>query len=70
VYEARELVAQRNILGNEICTIPENGSNDGENPWALERRSQEKVSTAPLLRMVTRARFERATPSFGGWAAI
>jgi hypothetical protein len=26
-YQARELMAQRNILGNEISTVLENGSN-------------------------------------------
>jgi hypothetical protein len=31
------LVAQRNILGDEICTIFENGGNCGENKWELER---------------------------------
>jgi hypothetical protein len=31
------LVAQRNILGDEICTIFENGGNNGENRWELER---------------------------------
>ena len=35
--ETRKLVAQRNILGDEICTIFENGGNSGENKWELER---------------------------------
>ena len=37
VNEAPKLVAQRNILGDEICTIFENGGNSGENKWELER---------------------------------
>ncbi len=37
VNEARKLVAQRNILGDEICTIFENGGNSEENKWELER---------------------------------
>ncbi len=34
---ARKLVAQCEILGDEICTILENGGNNGENQWQLER---------------------------------
>jgi hypothetical protein len=37
VNEARKLVAQCSILGDEICTILENGGNNGENQWQLER---------------------------------
>ncbi len=36
VNEARKLVAQRNILGDEICTISEYGGDKGENEWELE----------------------------------
>ncbi len=36
VNEAQELVAQCNILGNEICTILENRGNNGENQRELE----------------------------------
>jgi hypothetical protein len=28
IHEARKLMAQRNILGDEICTILENGGNN------------------------------------------
>jgi hypothetical protein len=34
--EARELVTQGNILGDEICAILENGGDDGENQWEPE----------------------------------
>jgi hypothetical protein len=34
--EARELVTQGNILGDEICAILENGGDNGENQWELE----------------------------------
>jgi hypothetical protein len=37
VSEARKLVAQRKVLGDEICTIPENGGNNAENEWELDR---------------------------------
>ncbi len=37
VNEARELVTQGNILGDEIRTILENGGNNGKNQWQLER---------------------------------
>ncbi len=33
VNEARKLVAQCNVLGDEICAILENGGNNGENQW-------------------------------------
>jgi hypothetical protein len=36
VNEARELVAQGNILGDEICTILENRSDKRENQWNFE----------------------------------
>jgi hypothetical protein len=36
VNEARELVTQGNILGDEICAILENGGDNGENQWELE----------------------------------
>ena len=35
-HEARGLVPQRNILGDEICTILEYNSNNGEDQWELE----------------------------------
>jgi hypothetical protein len=31
------LVAQRKVLGDEICTISENGGNNAENEWELDR---------------------------------
>ncbi len=34
--EARELVAQRNVLGDEICAVLKNRGNNGENQWELE----------------------------------
>jgi len=37
VNQARKLVAQRNILGDEIRTISEYGGNNAENEWELER---------------------------------
>ena len=37
VNEARELVGQCNILGDEISAILENGGHNGENQWKLER---------------------------------
>jgi len=37
MYQARELVAQCHILGDEICTVLENGSNHGEKGCELER---------------------------------
>jgi len=37
VNEARELVTQGSILGDEICAILENGSDNRENQWELER---------------------------------
>lgn len=37
MYQARQLVAQRNILGDEIGTVLENSCCDGENRGELER---------------------------------
>jgi hypothetical protein len=34
--EARELVTQGDILGDEICAILGNGDDDGENQWEPE----------------------------------
>jgi hypothetical protein len=34
--EARELVTQGDILGDEISAILENGDDDGENQWGAE----------------------------------
>jgi len=34
--EARELVTQGDILGDEICTVLEDGSDNGENQRELE----------------------------------
>jgi hypothetical protein len=50
------LVAQGSLLGEEICTILENGGSDGENQWQLERHladcslssSDQKTSAIPL----------------------
>jgi len=39
MYQARELVAQRNLLGDEICAVLENGSSNGEKQCELERHS-------------------------------
>ena len=36
VYHARELVAQRNVLGDEICSILEDDDDNGEKQWELE----------------------------------
>ena len=36
-------------------------------PKLVGRRA---LSATHVIRMVTRARFERATPSFGGWCSI
>ena len=35
--EARKLVAQCNVLGDEVCTILENSGNNSENQCQLER---------------------------------
>jgi len=37
MYQARELVAQRNVLGDEIGTVLENGRSNGEKKCELER---------------------------------
>ena len=37
VSEARELVAQRQVLGDEICAISENGGNNAEYERELDR---------------------------------
>ena len=47
--EARELVAQRYILGNEIGAILESGSNSAENQREFERHSA-KFSLGPSER--------------------
>jgi hypothetical protein len=39
MYQARELVAQRNILGDEIGTVLENSSCNGESVGELEGHS-------------------------------
>ncbi len=63
VNEAPKLVAQRNILGDEICTIFENGGNSGENKWELERHQadhslspsdREKLAITLPYRITTR----------------
>jgi hypothetical protein len=57
------LVAQCSILGDEICTILENGGNNGENPWQLERHladhslspnDQKKSAIPPSYSIMTR----------------
>jgi hypothetical protein len=59
------LVAQRNVLGDEICAILENGSSNGEKQCKLERHSAndslgpdtpEKLADSPLYRIVRRHR--------------
>ena len=42
---------------------------EGQSP-KREPRIPEITVALQLLGMVTRARFERATPSFGGWCSI
>ena len=63
MYQARKLVAQRNILGHEIGAVLENGSDNGENQWALERHPAnhslspnvpEKSAISPPYRIMTR----------------
>ncbi len=70
VNEALKRVAQRNVLGDEICSMLENGSNNGENQRDLERHlahdslspnDREKSATPPLYPIMT-----RHTP--GSWA--
>ena len=36
VSQARELVTQRNVLGDEIRSVLEDGDDNGENQWELE----------------------------------
>ena len=47
--ETRELMAQGHILGDEICTVLENGSNNEENRWEFERHLRIIVSV-PMCR--------------------
>jgi hypothetical protein len=65
MYQARELVAQRNILGDEISTVLEEGSSSGENGCELERHpandslspnAQEESAISPSYRLMTRHR--------------
>ena len=66
MHEAGNLVAQCHILGDEIGTVLENGSNNGENQWALERHPanhslsrnvSEKSAILPLNRIMTRRNY-------------
>jgi hypothetical protein len=68
------LVAQRNVLGDEICAVLENGSSNGEKQCKLERHSAndslgpdtpEKLADSPLYRIVRRHNrgFSHSTPS-------
>jgi hypothetical protein len=59
------VVAQRNILGDEICAVLENRGNNGENLWVLEQHpadhslitSEGRVLENPrLCRIMTRHR--------------
>ncbi len=44
---------------------------DPKRPYTAPRKESELKEAANYLKdMVTRARFERATPSFGGWCSI
>ncbi len=44
---------------------------DPKRPYTAPRNEAESEEVANYLKeMVTRARFERATPSFGGWCSI
>jgi serine/threonine protein phosphatase PrpC len=61
------LVAQRNVLGDEICAVLENGSSNGEKQCKLERHSAndslgpdtpEKLADSPLYRIVRRHNVE------------
>ncbi len=63
--EAQKLVAQCSILGDEICTILENGGNSGENQWQLERHladhslspnDRKKSAIPPSYSIMTRHR--------------
>jgi hypothetical protein len=36
MYQARELLTQGNILGDENCTLLEDGGDNGENQWELD----------------------------------
>ena len=63
--EARKLVAQCEILSDEICKILENGGNDVESQWQLERHlanhslspNDRKTSAIPpSYAMITRHR--------------
>jgi len=65
VNEARKLVAQRDILGDEICSILENRGNDGEKQRELERHwadhclspnDRENSATPPAYPIMTRHR--------------
>jgi hypothetical protein len=47
VNEARELVAQRNIFGDEICTILENSGSNEEYQWQIERHLR-IIASAPI----------------------
>jgi hypothetical protein len=49
MYETRKLMAQGHILGDEICTVLENGSNNEENRWEFERHLRIIVSV-PMCR--------------------
>ena len=49
MHETRELMAQGHILGDEICTVLENGSNNEENRWEFERHLRIIVSV-PMCR--------------------
>jgi signal transduction histidine kinase len=69
VNEAPKLVAKRNILGDEICTIFENNGNNGENKWELERHQadpslspndREKSAISLPYRITTRHTAEKA----------
>jgi hypothetical protein len=73
MYQTRELVAQRNILGHELGTVLENGSNNGENQWALERHPAnhslspdvpEKPAISPPDRVMTRHSLIRRRRAF------
>ena len=70
--EARKLVAQCSILGDEICTILENGGNNGENQWQLERyladpslnpNDWKKSAIPPSYSIMTRHRLRVRCPT-------
>ena len=59
--EARELVAQRSILGDAICAVLENHGNSGVDPWELEAALRDFVAYYNNLRY--HESFDNVTPA-------